>query len=115
MTRKAAKDSKARQEPSVDVGFRKIYGDARSRVSVASPLLVAFEDKLVLVRGKKRMASVFTPPLFHTLKMVAHVPIAIFVASGRDKPRQLRTLERQMGPLLQSLASSDPPLGDEAI
>jgi hypothetical protein len=115
MTRKAAKASKGRLEPSVDVGFRRIYRAARARISVASPLLVAFEDKLVLVRDGKRVESVFTPPLFHGLKMVAHVPIAVFVASGKDKRRQLRTLLRGMDPLLESFVSSDPPLGDEAV
>ena len=60
---------------------RGIYGKGRSALLAASdPVLVVIGDDLVLRRGGQRISAGFTPPLYHRLKELAHLPLGVFGA-----------------------------------
>ena len=60
---------------------RAIYGKGRSALLTASdPVLIVVGDELVLRSGGQRVSEGFTPPLYHRLKELAHLPLGIFGA-----------------------------------
>jgi hypothetical protein len=69
--------------------FRRTYARAREDLLARSgPVLVVRGDDLVLIRGGKRTEVRAVPPVYHTLKAVAHVPLTVYVllASTGDAP-----------------------------
>lgn len=75
-----------------------------SALAKAGPVLLVEGDNLVLKRRGERIEVRFTPDLYHTLKTVAHIPLALDVmvtsagddgqldASGLDELRRYRDL-----------------------
>jgi hypothetical protein len=60
--------------------FRDAY--ARSRIEVlasSGPVIVVEGDELVLLNSSKRSVAKVIPETYHSLKAVAHVPLAIYV------------------------------------
>jgi hypothetical protein len=85
-------------DPLVDLNqsFRAAYAQCRKELLAQSGPVVAVEgDDVVLLRNGKRTAVHVTPDLYHTLKAVSHVPLAIYVllATTEDDtiPQALRT------------------------
>lgn len=61
--------------------FRKAYAGAKQRmIEGADPLLIVNGDAAVLVRGRRRYEAGVNAPSYHTVKALAHIPLAIFVA-----------------------------------
>lgn len=67
---------------------RAIYADGRADLlAAADPVIVVAFDKLVLRRAGKATSANFTPPIYHRLKQLAHLPLGVAgalipVASG---------------------------------
>jgi hypothetical protein len=60
--------------------FRAAYAQARQELlAKTGPVLVVLGDDLALLRGGKRTQVRAVPEIYHTLKAVAHVPLAIYV------------------------------------
>ncbi len=92
--------------------FRRSYAEARRRMLAgADPVLVVWNDTAVLIRaGGARAEADVNAPLYHTLKTVAHIPLAIQVTlTGVDGPLDaerratLETLRRLIPPAMESL------------
>src|SRR5262245_58096602 len=69
--------------------FRRTYAQTRAELLARSgPVLVVRGDDLVLIRGRKRTEVRAVPPVYHTLKAVAHVPLTVHVllAAQGDAP-----------------------------
>src|SRR5262249_60151660 len=69
------------QEPLVDLNhtFRAAYARARQEtLARTGPVIVVEGDNLVLLRQGKRTEVKFMPERYHTLKTVAHVPLALY-------------------------------------
>jgi hypothetical protein len=61
--------------------FRKAYAGAKQRlVAGVDPLLIVNGDTAILVRGGKRSEAPVNASTYHTVKSIAHIPLAIFVA-----------------------------------
>jgi hypothetical protein len=60
--------------------FRAAYAHARQEaLARAGPVIVVEGDNLVLLHKGKRSEVLFMPERYHTLKAVAHVPLAVYV------------------------------------
>ncbi len=60
--------------------FRASYRRVKEQALVHSgPILLMVGDNVVLRRAGRRTEVSYTPPIYHVLKMVAHVPLAIDV------------------------------------
>jgi hypothetical protein len=69
--------------------FRAIYKRAREdALARTGPVILAQGDELVLRYGVQRETARYTPAVYHTLKTVAHIPLAIHLlldpATGRE-------------------------------
>jgi hypothetical protein len=64
-----------------DLAFRDLYSHGRAAtLSRLGPLIVIEMDDLVLLRDGQRTVVKVIPPLYHRLKSVSHVPLALYVA-----------------------------------
>jgi hypothetical protein len=98
-------------------GFQKAYSDAKSRMLAgADPVIVAGTDTVTLLSAGRRTEASMNTPLYHTLKSVAHIPLAIFVTlmpdDGQLAPERLATLDTLRAlipPARASLASVNLP------
>jgi hypothetical protein len=66
--------------PELNQAFRDAY--ARSRRNLldrAGPVILVEGDNLVLLHRGKRQAAKVVPDVYHTLKAVSHVPLAVYV------------------------------------
>ncbi len=60
---------------------RAVYGKGRAALlAAADPVIVVAFDDLILHHNKQRISAGFTPPLYHRLKELAHLPLGIFGA-----------------------------------
>jgi hypothetical protein len=100
-TAHAAEPAKA--EPAADVlaslndTFRAAYRQTRADLLARSGLVILVEgDNLVLKRDGHRTEVEYTPHLYHELKGVAHVPLAVYVllADGPLTEERLTALRR---------------------
>ena len=74
-----APDSKALVD--LNDAFRKAYAGAKQRMLAgAGPVTIANGDTAALVRNGSRKEAMVNAPSYHTVKTIAHVPLAIFVA-----------------------------------
>ncbi len=74
---------------SLNKAFRAAYAANRAELLARTrPVILAEGDKLVLLRQGSRAEVAVNPPLYHALKTVVHVPLAVFVmlAPGADHP-----------------------------
>jgi hypothetical protein len=61
--------------------FRQAYAGAKQRMLASvGPLIVVNGDTAALVRNGKRTEATVNAPRYHTVKTIAHLPLAIFVA-----------------------------------
>lgn len=64
----------------LNASFRKAHAAARKEMlSKAGPIVLLDGDDLILLHNGKRTAARGVPEIYHTLKAVAHVPVAIEV------------------------------------
>ena len=64
-----------------DLAFRGFYGDARAVVRKRiGPVILVEMDQLILIHEGRREEATAIPPLYHRLKAVSHVPLALYVA-----------------------------------
>jgi hypothetical protein len=96
--------------------FRRAYARARQDLLArGGPVLVVHGDTLILLRGGKRSEVRAVPGLYHTLKAVAHVPLAAYVllATQGDGPlpaerlAELRTYRDRVERAAASLKGRD--------
>jgi hypothetical protein len=69
-------------DPLVDLNqaFRDAYARSRRRLlDRAGPVIVVEGDSLVLLHRGKRLEAKVVPDVYHTLKAVSHVPLAVYV------------------------------------
>jgi hypothetical protein len=69
-------------DPLVDLNqaFREAYARCRQRlVDRGGPVIVIEGDNLVLLHNGKRHEAKVVPDVYHTLKAVSHVPLAVYV------------------------------------
>jgi hypothetical protein len=65
----------------VDLAFREFYAQDRAEIlAKIGPTILVEMDSLVLLRNGTRTESVAIPPIYHRLKAVSHVPLALYVA-----------------------------------
>jgi hypothetical protein len=65
----------------VDLAFREFYTQGRAAtLAKLGPVIVVEMDKLTLLRGGRRSESTVIPPIYHRLKSISHVPLALYVA-----------------------------------
>ncbi len=70
----------------IDEAFHAGYADARDAAAQDGPVLVLLGDELTLVDGDYAGGSAvrnISPDLFHALKAIAHLPVALFVMLQR--------------------------------
>jgi hypothetical protein len=60
--------------------FREAYAQCRQRVvRRAGPVILVEGDNLVLLHNARRQEAKVVPDVYHTLKAVSHVPLAVYV------------------------------------
>ena len=60
---------------------RAVYGKGRAALlAAADPVIIVAFDDLILHHNKQRISAGFTPPVYHRLKELAHLPLGIFGA-----------------------------------
>jgi hypothetical protein len=75
----AKADAAAYPLAELNKSFRAAYARARQQVlDQAGPIILAEGDSLVLRRGGKRSEVRYVPAVYHTLKAVSHIPLAIY-------------------------------------
>jgi hypothetical protein len=84
-------------------------------ISGGGPVILSQGDKVVLRRGNTRQEVAYRPAIYHTLKAIAHVPLALDVVLARHENvaaldeadladmRQLRDLMAQTEPSLVTM------------
>jgi hypothetical protein len=77
----ASLPARADKLTDLNTAAREAYAKGRAALLAAADpvILVAFDDIVLLRRGERRSAN-FTPPLYHRLKELAHLPLGIFGA-----------------------------------
>jgi hypothetical protein len=100
---------------AADLEFLTSYSGARA-VTLArlDPLIVVEMDSLVLVHSGKRIECKVIPPLYHRLKAVSHLPLAIYVSLAPygdgplddDRLARLRALKSRVAAVIGSLERS---------
>jgi hypothetical protein len=73
---------KAEADPLLELNkkFQAAYARARKETLAKSgPVLLVEGDSVVLLRNGKRSEAAVVPVLYHTLKAVSHVPLAVYV------------------------------------
>lgn len=73
----------------LNAAFRSHYGDSRAAtLGRTDPIILVEFETLVLLHKGERHEAPFTPPLYHRLKSISHIPLTLFVMSSRygDKP-----------------------------
>jgi hypothetical protein len=69
-------------DPLIDLNqaFREAYGRCRQKlVNRSGPVIVVEGDNLVLLHDGKRREAKVVPDVYHRLKAVSHVPLAVYV------------------------------------
>jgi len=99
--------------------FRAAYLNTKQEILTRTdPVILMVGDKAILLRKGERTEFTYVPALFHTLKTVDHVPLALFVqlryASGlplnqsvSDRLKQFRSLILQARPGIQTMDLAD--------
>jgi len=60
--------------------FRTEYGRARTNaLSKVGPLIIVEGNDVVLLKNGQRTTAEILPPIYHSLKAIAHIPFAVFL------------------------------------
>eukprot|EP00164_Ancoracysta_twista_P006133 GFYU01008481.1.p1 GENE.GFYU01008481.1~~GFYU01008481.1.p1 ORF type:complete len:517 (-),score=125.23 GFYU01008481.1:28-1578(-) len=76
--------------------FRSVYKDTGG-IMTPDPFVIVEGDYLVLLKDGQHTFTAFNKPAFHTLKMVSHIPLAVYllllptVQDARDSPKKFNT------------------------
>jgi hypothetical protein len=98
-----------------DIEFMSLYSSSRSAtLAKLDPLIVVEMNSLVLIHEGHRTEVDVIPALYHRLKAVSHIPLAIYVALApygnapldQDRLSRLRTFKARVGAVAQSLDRS---------
>jgi hypothetical protein len=98
-----------------DMEFMSLYSSGRlATLAKLDPLIVVEMNSLVLIHGGHRTEANVIPPLYHRLKAVSHIPLAIYVALApygnvpldEDRLSRLRTFKARVAAVLPSLERS---------
>ena len=98
-----------------DLEFRGLYAGGRATtLAKIDPLIVVELDSLILIHDGRRTVVKVIPPLYHRLKAVSHIPLAIYVslapygAMPLDAERldRLRTFRTRVIAVLEALDQS---------
>jgi hypothetical protein len=98
-----------------DLEFLTSYAGARAAtLAKLDPVIVVEMDSLVLVHAGKRTERTVIPPLYHRLKAVSHLPLAIYVSLAPygdgplddDRLSRLRVLRARVAAVVGSLERS---------
>jgi hypothetical protein len=98
-----------------DLDFRGLYAGGRAAtLAKIDPLIVVELDSLILVHDGRRTEVKTIPALYHRLKAVSHIPLAIYVslapygAAPLDAERldRLRTFRTRVAAVLEALDQS---------
>ena len=101
---------------ATDLEFRALYAGGRAAtLEKIDPLIVVELDNLILYHKGKRTEAKVIPPLYHRLKVVSHIPLAIYVSLAPygtmpiddDRLGRLRTFNARVA-AVQAVAGSDP-------
>ncbi|MDB5353344.1 MAG: hypothetical protein JWN86_4591 [Planctomycetota bacterium] len=66
---------------TADLEFRSFYAGGRAEtLAKLGPVIVVELDRLILIRDGNRIEAPVIPPLYHRLKAISHVPLAIYVS-----------------------------------
>ena len=86
----AAQSANSEALDRLNAAFRAHYGESRAAtLGRTDPIiLVEFETLVLLHKGERREES-FTPPLYHRLKSISHIPLTLFVMSSQYGDRKL--------------------------
>lgn len=93
----------------MDSFFRTEYADARSALLAATdPIVICAFDDLVLFHNGTETRATFTPPVYHEVKAVSHLPLALYVMLARyaDRPVDAAMIE-QLATLRAKAAASE--------
>jgi hypothetical protein len=64
----------------IDLDFRALYSSGRAAtLERLSPVIVVEMDQLILIRNGMQTGVELIPPLYHRLKAVTHIPLALYV------------------------------------
>jgi hypothetical protein len=93
--------------------FRAAYADAKTRLLASSgPTLIVNGDNFALLRNGRRVEANVGPPIYHPIKTIAHIPLAIYVtltpgdgAVDDDRLKALAGLRELIPPAQASLGA----------
>ena len=118
-----ANAASAKQEQSSDPllalneSFREAYARCRQQIIDRSgPIILVEGDNLVLVREGKRTDVRVIPDLFHALKAVSHIPLAMYVmlSPGAGGPLEKETLDA-LASFRMRIVNAEPTLKNRAL
>jgi hypothetical protein len=101
----------------INDAFHEDYARVRDASVLDQPVLVLLGDELTLVRAEgERRVFVVTPRVYHALKSIAHLPVAVFAAVQRngDAVRALARLEALTNAARERLVSDVPGAAAQA-
>ncbi len=76
----AVAEDNAQTPDQTNEHFRNIYAQAKKDIlAKIGPVIIASGDSLILLNAGKRESAVIIPPLYTLMKVIDHVPLAIFV------------------------------------
>jgi len=95
---------------TLNEAFRAEYKDALAdALARGGPVIVAQEDELIFLHNGFREQATIRPPIYHELKAVAHIPLALYVTlafeTGSVAGPRLAHLEHYHSLLLRARAS----------
>jgi hypothetical protein len=109
-----------RQEPArlhdafeeADLEFRSLYAGGRAaKLARLGPLVLVEMDNLIMIRSGQRTEAKAIPTIYHRLKAVSHVPLALYVALApygdapldEERLAHLRTFKAKIDAVLASM------------
>ncbi len=76
--------------------FRLLYGEAKAKVlnTQSTPVIICYGDHMQLIFGDKRDQISFIPASYTALKVIDHIPLAIFslLQDNTDKPLSAKVI-----------------------
>ncbi len=93
--------------------FRLLYGEAKAKVlsTESTPVIICYGDHMQLIFGDKRDQIAFIPASYTALKVVDHIPLAVFslLQDNTDKPLSAK-VKADLAELKELTAKARPEL-----